>query len=152
MALISSIGKSLREGSSGVRSVSNIVSPAARRLGWGAALGAAAVSGFASGFSSSAGNLSDIAYETLTGSPDTDNYVFGTDVGIRRLMAPMNILPRPTGGVMGALSDPVKRQLLTNGDFYGRLSSASRGGYFDNRMPTVDGSIVFGSYQHRGRS
>ena len=100
----------------------------------GAMIGGAAVKGFSDGLNSP--ELSSGVYEALTGVPDLDQYVFGTDMGLAGALTPF----------------PGQRRIQQVGQLvrphtYSR--HAAHAG--DTRMPTVDGNIVFGAYQSRMR-
>ncbi len=117
-----------------------------RKYAVGAAVTGAAMSGFSSGVSQSGGDLSGGIYELATGDPNIDQYVFGTDVGLRELMLPI------TGpNLMGNQVDELwNKKRFINPTMIGRMGSAERSGYYENKMPAVNGSLVFGQYNSRG--
>ena len=119
----------------------------------GAATVAAGVQGFSSGVNSRMGDVSSAVYEMTTGDPNIDEYVFGTDVGIRELMLPLPDIT-PNLGIMDNMFGENAMNLWRNRRFLtpqmiGRTGSAQRSGYFENRMPTVNGSAVFGMREAR---
>ena len=133
--------------------------------GGGLAIGALSLGMAAHGVSRgmSSQNFNDTFYETFTGSPDIDEEIFGTELGVRELMMPLKV-PFPgtrgfdvsrigqmrQGGILG----------LTSAVSSGFVNSTSLGDHFknsndpyikryNNRAPRVDGSIVFGQYNSR---
>ncbi len=134
MSLLSRIGRSVA-GKSG------------RTLKRTAFVGGVGGYGLASGIGNS--DISSGVYEFATGDPNIDNYIFGTDVGIRELMMPL------PGGTMNTIKGGGFRggtTALTRGMFnsstIGRNTSA-RNASRDPRMPFVDGNVVFGAYNSR---
>lgn len=103
----------------------------------GGAVAAGAATGFVKGLSSQ--DMSSGIYEMATGQQDIDNYVFGTDMGVRELVFPAPGLGRTAQKV----------RMARQGQLYSRYGSANRSGYFNNNLPTVNGDLVLGAYHSR---
>ncbi len=123
-----------------------------------AALGGAA---FAKGVGSA--DLSSAMYEFASGDPDIDKYVFGTDIGIRGLMAPLpwetatrdlrgfnrTMLQRHMGARRSGYYDERNQNTMST---YNRTTGRNTGaGVWNNTMPQVQGDMVFGQYNMRMR-
>lgn len=108
---------------------------------------AAGVAGLHKGLKSQ--NTSAHIYDTLFDNPNYDTDVFGTHVGVRELLAPVNIPVLRSMTRLGA---------IRSGGFSGLTAAAQEGfinknfvsdyarygSYYGNPMPDVSGSLVFG--------
>ena len=139
MALATTIGKSINS----VLSTRGVV---------GGLVTASAVVGLAQGLGSQ--NISDAAYELTTGNPNIDQEVFGRDVSIRSLFAPM------PGGTMNTIRGGGTRGMITaavNGYSAKAFTDMNKNANqpmisnlrYANRPPEVNGSLVFGQYNSR---
>lgn len=118
-----------------------------RKAAVGLGLGAVGIAGFSKGLKSA--NTSAHIYDTIFDDPNYDQDVMGTKVGFRELMMPVQIpgirsmtrLGAVKSGGLSGLTAAVQEGFV-NKNFisdYSRYSS-----YYNNPMPNVNGSLVFG--------
>ena len=111
----------------------------------------AAVTGISRGIRSQHTDLSSAVYELATGNPDIDKAVFGTDVSLGAVLAP---IPTPIKMAVGNGSKMMRLAAawdagLINRTMVGDAYSGARSGLRSSSAPRVDGSIVFGQYNSR---
>jgi hypothetical protein len=126
----------------------------------GAAIGALTVGAAAHGVSRGMNsmNFNDNFYQAVTGDPNIDEEVFGTEVGVRELLMPLRMpIPFTRGidfsqigqmrqGGLGGLTAAVSGGFINAksvGDHFKNANDPYLTRY-NNRPPKVDGSIVFG--------